>query len=73
MRIQASTTVNAPVERVWPLLADLDSDGKGASWDGILARATKAGVDKDGLEEVINSLLDKGQVYEPILGRMKRI
>ena len=51
----------------------LDGDGKGASWDGIQARATKAGVDKDLLEEVINSLLDKGQVYEPILGRMKKI
>ena len=60
-------------QAVLGIIGELDSDGKGASWDGILARATKAGVDKDGLEEVINSLLDKGLVYEPILGRMKRI
>lgn len=60
-------------ETVLGIIGELDTDGKGASWDGILARATKAGVDKDLLEEVINSLLDKGQIYEPILGRMKRI
>ena len=60
-------------ETVLGIIGELDADGKGAAWDGILARATKAGVDRDGLEEVINSLLDKGQIYEPILGRMKRI
>ncbi len=60
-------------QAVLGIIGELDMDGKGASWDGILARATKAGVDKDGLEEVINSLLDKGLVYEPILGRMKKI
>ncbi|HEY4704922.1 MAG TPA: hypothetical protein VII27_04210 [Thermoplasmata archaeon] len=59
--------------RVLEIIGALDADGKGASWDGILARATKEGVEKDQLEELINSLLDKGQIYEPILGRMKRI
>ena len=38
MRIQASTTVNAPVERVWPLLADLDGEPK--FWKGTLAVRT---------------------------------
>jgi len=28
---------------------------------------------KDSLEESINTLLDKGLIYEPILGRMKKI
>ncbi len=59
--------------KVLEFIATLDTDGKGASWDGILARATKDGLDKDGLEEAINGLLDKGQIYEPILGRMKKI
>ncbi len=35
MRIQASTRVNAPVERVWPLLADLDNEP--TFWKGITA------------------------------------
>jgi uncharacterized protein YndB with AHSA1/START domain len=38
MRIHASTTVNAPVERVWPIIADLDSEPK--YWKGILAVRT---------------------------------
>ena len=59
--------------KVMEIIVALDTDGKGAPWDGILARATKEGLDKDGLEEVINSLLDKGHVYEPLLGRMKKI
>ncbi len=38
MRIQASTTVNAPVDRVWPLLADLD--GEPRFWKGIVSVRT---------------------------------
>ena len=38
MRIQASTEVNAPVERVWPLLTDLE--GEPRFWKGILAVRT---------------------------------
>ena len=38
MRIHASTKVNAPVDRVWPLLADLD--GEPRFWKGILAVQT---------------------------------
>ncbi|TLZ53921.1 MAG: hypothetical protein E6K17_08895 [Methanobacteriota archaeon] len=60
-------------QAVLGIIGELDADGKGASWDGITARAGKAGVDKDALEEVVNSLLDKGLIYEPILGRMKKI
>jgi len=59
--------------KVLEFIVALDADGKGASWDGILARAAKDGVGKDGLEEVINGLLDKGLIYEPLLGRMKKI
>ena len=63
----------ADEERVLGIVASLDKDGKGASWEGILDAAGKAGVSKDKLEESINSLLDKGLIYEPILGRMKKI
>jgi len=38
MRIRASTKVNAPVDRVWPLLADLE--GEPRFWKGILAVRT---------------------------------
>ncbi len=63
----------ADEEKVLGIVASLDKDGKGAPWEGILDAAGKAGVSKEHLEESINALLDKGLIYEPILGRMKKI
>lgn len=63
----------ADEDKVLEVITALDKDGKGAPWEGILDSAGKAGVSKDKLEESINSLLDKGLIYEPILGRMKKI
>lgn len=60
-------------QKVVEIIAGLDKDGKGAPWEGILAAATSMGVTKDALEESINALLDRGLIYEPILGRMKKI
>jgi len=51
----------------------LDKDGKGAPWDAIVAAAANTGIRKDALEEAVNELLDKGLVYEPVLGRMRKI
>jgi len=59
--------------KVLEIIAALDKDGKGAPWEGILETATSKAVSKDALEESINALLDKGLIYEPILGRMKKI
>lgn len=59
--------------KVLEIIVGLDRDGKGAPWEGILEAATSKAVAKDALEESINSLLDKGLIYEPILGRMKKI
>ena len=59
--------------KVLEIIAALDKDGKGAPWEGILETATSKAISKDSLEESINALLDKGLIYEPILGRMKKI
>jgi RPA family protein len=64
---------DADEEKVLGIVASLDKDGKGAPWEGILDAAGKAGVTRERLEETINSLLDKGLLYEPVLGRMKKI
>ncbi len=60
-------------DTVLALIGELDRDGKGAPWDAILEAAGKAGLRKDALEEAVNELLDKGLVYEPVLGRMRKI
>ena len=43
----------------------------GAPWDLITEKCEKAGLDKDTIEETLNSLMDKGLIYEPVLGTIK--
>jgi len=70
---ERSTEPDETETKVLEVIATLDKDGKGAAWEGILEAATSKGVSKNALEESINALLDKGLIYEPILGRMKKI
>jgi RPA family protein len=51
----------------------LDADGKGAPFADLQKEAEKEGIGAAQLEEVTNSLMDKGLVYEPVLGRLKKI
>lgn len=44
---------------------------EGAPWDTITEKCEKSGLDKDTIEEAITSLMDKGLIYEPILGTIK--
>ena len=44
---------------------------EGAAWDVITEKCEKAGLDKDSIEEALTSLMDKGLIYEPILGTIK--
>ena len=60
-------------EKVMAIITKLDKTGKGAAWDDIVNEVKSLGMDRTALEEVTNSLLDKGLIYEPVLGRMKRI
>ncbi|OGS41485.1 MAG: hypothetical protein A3K67_04055 [Euryarchaeota archaeon RBG_16_62_10] len=60
-------------DTVLKLIDSLDSKGKGAPWDRIVEAAKAKRIDKVRLEEVVASLLDKGEIYEPELGMMKRI
>lgn len=60
-------------EKVLATITALDRSGKGASWDEVVDEVKKAGIDKTELEEITNSLMDKGMIYEPVLGKMKRI
>lgn len=47
--------------------------GKGAAWDEVVQRAKGQGIEREELDSIANSLLDKGFVYEPVLGRMRKI
>lgn len=45
--------------------------GEGASWDEVVERCEKEGINKDTVEEALSSLMDKGLIYEPVLGVLK--
>lgn len=55
------------------IIEALDTNVKGASWEEIVEKAEKKGMNKMQIEEATNSLLDKGLIYEPVLGRIKKI
>jgi RPA family protein len=60
-------------ELVLKLIDKLDVNKKGAPLAELTKEATKVGIGELELEEINNSLLDKGLIYEPTIGRMKRI
>jgi len=43
----------------------------GAAWDLIMENCKKAGLDEDSIEEALTSLMDKGFIFEPVLGTIK--
>jgi hypothetical protein len=49
----------------------LDKNNKGAAYDEIANAVKGLGIGKDELNDIINLLLDKGMVYEPVLGRVR--
>jgi RPA family protein len=60
-------------DTVLKLIESLDSGSRGAPWDKIVEAAKGKKIDKVRLEEIVASLLDKGEIYEPELGMMKKI
>ncbi len=57
-------------ELVLRLIDELNVDNKGASYEDLLA---KTGFSPEKLDEILISLQERGEIYEPYLGRFKRI
>ena len=55
---------------VFDTIKEIEGDD-GAAWDTITEKCEKAGLDKDSIEEALTSLMDKGMIYEPVLGTIK--
>jgi RPA family protein len=60
-------------EVVQKIIEKLDVDDDGAPYKEVSSEAAKQNIDREKLEEIVNSLLDQGLVYEPVLGRLKII
>ncbi len=57
-------------KKVLSIIRDMEGD-EGAPWDDITKECSKNKLDKDTVEEALSSLMDKGLIYEPILGTIK--
>jgi uncharacterized protein len=57
-------------KKVFENIKSLEGE-EGASWDSITEKCTNEGINQDSIEEALNSLMDKGLIYEPILGTIK--
>jgi len=55
---------------VLKIITDVEGED-GASWDTITKKCEKSGLNKDTIEEALTSLMDKGLIYEPVLGTIK--
>ncbi len=60
-------------DTVLKLIESLGTGPRGTPWDKIVDAAKAKKIDKVRLEEIVAKLLDKGDIYEPELGMMKRI
>lgn len=59
-------------EEVVSLITELDS-GDGARWDELVDLVERKRLSREVIEEVISNLLDKGLLYEPVLGYLKAV
>jgi len=59
-----------PETIVLDTIKDLEGDD-GAPWDSIIEACKNKGLDENAIEEILNSLMDKGFIFEPMLGTIK--
>ncbi len=67
---QPAETSEEPETIVMNTIKELESDD-GAPWDSIVDACKNKGLDENTIEEALNSLMDKGFIYEPMLGTLK--
>ena len=55
------------------LIEELDTDGEGAVYQALMEKIVDQKIDRDEAEDTITKLLDDGHLFEPVLGRLKRV
>jgi RPA family protein len=64
------TTEKDPEAVVLETIKELEGED-GALWDTIVESCKAHGLDENTIEEALNSLMDKGFIFEPMLGTLK--
>lgn len=58
-------------DTILELVGTLDEDD-GAPWEEIVAAAEEEDIAEEEVEEALNNLMDRGLIFEPVLGRLKQ-
>jgi RPA family protein len=66
----ASDTAEDPETVVLEVIKELEGED-GAPWDSIVEKCKTKGLDENAIEEALTSLMDKGFIFEPMLGTIK--
>lgn len=60
-------------DKILEYLDELDSDPRGVYMDDLIRKGEADGISPEKIESISSSLMDKGLVYEPNLGYLKKI
>ena len=60
-------------EKLIVIIDETDPECNGVDWDVLTKAAKKGGLKKQDFETAIEGLLEKGLVYEPMLGKVRKI
>jgi len=67
---ETSNKIHEAEDIVLEVIRSLEGED-GASWDKITGQCENKNLDVDTIEEALNSLMEKGLIYEPVLGTIK--
>lgn len=73
MQATGGEELTSEEENILGIIGELDRSTRGAEWDEIVTAAKVKRLSEEQINAAIEGLLDKGMIYEPVLGRMKRI
>ncbi len=59
--------------KVLEMIEDMDYEGTGANYLDLLDAARKEGIGQTRLDEILEALKDRGEIYEPTIMKYKRI
>jgi len=65
--------LTADEEKLLKVITSADPKAAGIDWDMLEKAAKKAGLKKEAFDSAAESLLDKGMIYEPMMGKIRKI
>lgn len=72
-KAESDEELTADEEKLLKVISETDPKSSGMDWETLGKAAKKAGIKKEVFDTAVEGLLDKGLVYEPMMGKIRRI